>query len=81
MYPHFRTDAVTVKGRKVTVKVSASTQCGENINAQSTATARDTSDRALADATRIACEAAKRNLGHEHDSVVRACKRRGTHNH
>lgn len=81
MYPQYRVANVTTRGRKVTVKLTASTRCGEDIDAKSTVQAKNLGDVAIADAARQAEQVANRNLGHEHDSVVRSCKRRGQHNH
>lgn len=81
LYPGYKIADIQERGRKITVTLAASTLCGEDIDAKSTVTAKNLSKEAITAATNEARAVALRNLGHEHDSVVKACKRRGTHNH
>lgn len=81
-YPDYNVLEIRAKGsggRRVGVKVGASTRCGPKIEAYSAVMAdnieRDTIERAKSEALRVAV----RNLAAKHTAVVNTCKKRGTH--
>lgn len=79
-YPSYSVQSARHDRNKCIVKLTASTDCGENIEAK--ATVRQPNLKNLLstqDMETLAIETALRNLGHEAASVARSCKRRGTH--
>lgn len=79
IYPgHSIHDTVSRNGR-VTVELRSDTKCGPRIKAKATARIRAETPAEWQSAYQAALRAAIRNLGYEHDDVVRTCNSKGKH--
>jgi hypothetical protein len=78
-YPRYDIHDTKTKGPKVTVYLRADTRCGPRIKANATARTRADTPDEYKSAYQAALRAAVRNLGYEHDNVVRTCNAKGKH--